>query len=318
MSGGEALTPAERTYFDSGGTTDPPAAADSTPATEGDAAAQQPEVDEADETHGGRKKNSATVSIGALHEERARRREEEARHEETRRQHAADMARVDERLRMLQGVVQPQPQPLPAFAQDPQGHIEGRLGQLEQGQRFTFEQQQQIAAQQQQQAAREQVLAFGRQKANEFAAKTPDYAAAEQHLLALRTAHLRTLRIPEPQIAAQISNEIVQIAAMAMQQGTDPADTIYRLAKDAGYTPKQAAAAAAADGNPLAITQRGQQLATNIGSAGAAAPPKLSAQALLSMSDAEFAKMLSSDRSGEIDKIMGDDNFEDTPRSGRR
>lgn len=230
-----------------------------------------------------------TVPHAALHEERERRKELQARLDRQEREHREAMARVDERLQMLSRVTQPQSPPVPEFAQDPQGHIDARLRNSEQRAAAAEEASRKAAEQLAQQQALQGVVAWAQGQEAEFRGRTPDYMDAATHLRNARTLMLRTLGIPEQQIAQQVHAETLQVAMLAQQRGTNFAESIYNLARAAGYTPKQAAAAATNGETQMETVQRGQQLATGLSSSGSAPATKMTAERLAGMSEREFA-----------------------------
>jgi hypothetical protein len=85
----------------------------------------------------------------------------------------------------------------------------------------------------------------------------------------------------QEQVAQQIRSEEIQAAANLMKQGRNPSETVYRLAKSYGYTPKAPAAPAAPAVEAPRDPQTGRFVAVpqapvadptaTLGSAGAAA-----------------------------------------------
>jgi hypothetical protein len=250
----------------------------------------------------------------ALHEERNRRRELQQRNQELERKHAAEMARMDERLQMLSGAVQShfqqqeaarrappaQDQPLPDFASDPAGHIQGNFNGL----------------QQREVMANNDLQAWGQAQEAEFARGTPDYLQAATYLRDAREKQIRTIGINDPAlIRQQMENDIRGLALLARQQGASFAERVYQLALDNGYQrqqPRQQGQAGVsretsgtgadrsngAGGNGAGANSaterllRGQDMATTIGSTGGAARGEPAAQHLANLPEAEFAKLL--------------------------
>lgn len=81
-----------------------------------------------------------------------------------------------------------------------------------------------------------------RVKAHEadFAAVTPDYAKAVGHLRDARANELRSLGVPEAQIQGQLHGEAIATARFAFQQGKNPGEVFYALARARGYNPDAA------------------------------------------------------------------------------
>jgi hypothetical protein len=94
-------------------------------------------------------------------------------------------------------------------------------------------------------------------------------------------------------IAERVGQEQAQAALQWAQQGMNPAEVAYALAKARGYQPKgqttQQPQQTAEE--KIAAQQRGTSAARGLGSGGGATRGKLTAQALASMSDEDFAKL---------------------------
>jgi hypothetical protein len=98
-----------------------------------------------------------------------------------------------------------------------------------------------------------------------------------------------------------IRNDVAQIAATAQQRGVNFGEMLYSLARAQGYTPKEAAQAAAieqaATAQPtqaerqVATIERGRAMSQTLGTAGTAPPTRLTPEKIASMSDAEFSKV---------------------------
>jgi len=73
---------------------------------------------------------------------------------------------------------------------------------------------------------------------DEFAKTTPDFKSAYEHLRSIRAEDFRVLGVPELDINAYLNNEEIQLAQQALQQGRNPAQLIYDLAKRHGYATK--------------------------------------------------------------------------------
>ena len=94
-----------------------------------------------------------------------------------------------------------------------------------------------------------------------------------------------------------IAHEAVDLAARAMNTGRNPAEIVHELARLRGFAAAPAAAAQPAAAQPTAAQRvatiaRGQQQAQTVGNMRGAAAPGLTAERLLEMSDAEFAKAI--------------------------
>lgn len=69
----------------------------------------------------------------------------------------------------------------------------------------------------------------------DFAAATPDYGKAIEHLRAARASELKALGMPEQQIPQQLYKEAMDTANVAFQNGRNPGEVFYELAKTRGY-----------------------------------------------------------------------------------
>lgn len=224
------------------------------------------------------------VPIGVLYEEREQRKQLQSRLESAEK----TLQKVFDRL-AGQGAIQPQQQPqqpqIPAYQEDPLGHVVARLNQLEMG----FGGHDQQLAQQQ---AISQLQRAVESNEMEFRGRTPDYDAAVQFAKQSREAELRALGYDPAPIMMQ---EIIGAAANAIQQGRNPAEVFYAYAKARGYTPaksngdarpQQPAVDAAAK---LQTIARGQQ-AAKAPRGGSAPPAALTLETLSQMDDDEFDK----------------------------
>jgi hypothetical protein len=147
-----------------------------------------------------------------------------------------------------------------------------------------------------------------------FTQYTPDYAQASAHYVNSRARELTMFNTPE-QARDILTNEVRAIAAESWKRGVPAAESIYRLAQARGYAPPAGGAPAAqpapapAPGaaarpivppaagrvDPAAIVasvHAGQEASRSISGSGAGGAAQLNAEALLSMSDDEFAAYL--------------------------
>lgn len=75
-------------------------------------------------------------------------------------------------------------------------------------------------------------------KTSEFAAKTPDYVEAYNHLVGSRLDELRILGYSEQQAKQMVAQQEVELAYISMQNGANPGETVYNLAKQRGFVSK--------------------------------------------------------------------------------
>jgi hypothetical protein len=231
------------------------------------------------------------VPLDALHEERARRKELQEKLEAVERQRAADMAKLDERLRVLAGNQQQQAD-TPSVDQDPVGAIKHQGAELAE-----------LRARLQQADEQAQLVTVYQSQASEFASKAPDFFDAYEHLKRVRHAEMAAAGVPPHMIGRVFQDTELRLAADALRQGVNPAERLYGIAKALGYAPKAAeqptssatpspAAAAAAGPAPqkaLETIAAGQAAAASLAAAGGSAPPTLTLDSLLAMDEDEFA-----------------------------
>lgn len=314
-TGGDGFTAEERSYFESRGEkfalTDP----ESTPAEAAKPAVEQTETaapadeDVPDGTitldEAGLKRDKRTgrfVPHGAFHKERENRKAAETQLAQLRE----ERARINERLSILtqafnQGDATPQ-QAAPAeeAVPDPETDIFGYVrhagkeiaalkAQLAETKKATVER---LDATEAGNAYVNDAIAFSREKT--------DFPSAYQHLVKALSAELEFMGVTdEKQRMAEIARLEREQVAIARQRGERPAERIYKLAAMRGYTaaPAQKAvepgAAKPALAENLERVERGQNAARSLSSAGGGAPAQLTAEAMLNMSDAEFAAALS-------------------------
>lgn len=169
-------------------------------------------------------------------------------------------------------------QPQPKTEIDPEADPLGALRELRE---FKKSVEQQTLQQQEMQQFTQRVMAHEA----DFAAATPDYAKAVEHLRSARAAELRALGVPEPQIQMQLHGEALQTAQFAFQNGKNPGEVFYALAKTRGYNPDavkepepapvpapEAAPAPAAAVEKLERIARGQKAGRPTAGAGGGAP----------------------------------------------
>lgn len=273
------LTPAEQAYFDKGGEGEIPTDAAPEPVEQ---EAPEPEVVHEDGSPAPTEK-ARHVPLPELIKEREKRKVLETRVEEQARQ-------IAELRGYFQGQ-QPRQQPaaetkIPSFEEDPRGHFEARLKQIEEQNRPIQQGYQQTQQQQREAQARNQLSQWGLAQEAEFAKATPDYAKATEFLKESRTRELKAFGLDDQTIHAQMAQDIMMIAATAHQQQANFAERIYATAQARGYTPKQAAQAADEATEQLETINRGQQLSRSV--QGAAPSGTMTAEKLGSMSAEDF------------------------------
>lgn len=151
---------------------------------------------------------------------------------------------------------------------DPLGAMMHQLNNL--NEQLQALQQQQVQQQQltQQEAEFNAFVTEVKTQRDLFQKTTPDFTDAYQHLRNARAADLRDVGVPEDRIAQTLLQDELAVAYNAKQQGKNPAEVMYNMAKRYGYAPKAAAPApapAAPDlSQRIAQLQQGQAAAINI------------------------------------------------------
>lgn len=309
----DTLSAEETKYFESGGDDgapagDPPPPPDDSPPPEGDGADTGQTPDPAPKANEGKKQPSGkTVAIEALHESRAREKEIRDQLAEERRQRAI----IDQRTAAIletfnrqnaapqqQQQQQPETPAIPAIDQDPVGHIIGRLEEVNKklGDVAKTNEQRTVADQQVTAIRNLQNTAIAMEE--EFKKVTPDYDDAVNHLRATQEAELAEQGYTPQEIRNFIAQQALGAAARAIQQGKNPGQVLYAMAKVRGWAPKPAAPvqpAAPAAPTPVervANIQRGQNEGRSLSQSRGTAPAPLTSQRLLEMSNEEFDKAM--------------------------
>ena len=318
----DALSPAEMDYFSSKGERTEGLIPQATPAPEPTAepAAAEPtteptaDVDEDGAFYLDENGKARSVITGkfvphqALHKERERRKGVESELNTYRER----MARAEERLSVLNEVLtKPQPAEAPVNEEvpDPERdifayvkHLEKRLNMVDQ----TTQQSQQERVQEQQLARLQNAYA---QDAQAFMNEKKDFRDAYSYIANSRARELAALGYSQQQIQQQMTQEETNIVAQAFQQRKSPSAVLYEQAIARGYSPKQAEAIAQPSNTNTAqrldAVARGQATQKSLSSAGGSGGEGLSVEALISMSDDEYAATISKLSKAQQRKLLG-------------
>lgn len=310
MDNNEQLSADEQAYFDNRGTLPEPTekADPSPPAREAQQAPQEPQepsdydepaadgVDEGGED----KPKQDFVSHKALHAERERRR----RAEQAAREREAELIRMQERLALMermQGIRQ-QPQDEPQDLNPPKPE-EDLLGAIE----YTQKQLQEIRAREAQEAQQRQyqeqtrgVVNRYRQDASQFMQEAPDFKDAYEFVVKQRDAVLRPL-IKDPVMRdARIKQEEFEAVVEAYRMGRNPAEVMYEMAKELGYSGSRASVPSV----PQERREEGQRASRTLSGNGGSPTGPMTAQRLLDMPEAEFKAYLAKNPS-TVDRLLG-------------
>lgn len=323
-AGSETLSADEKAYFDSRGEkelapSDPPTIrqqATDTPADpkpeaqQGDDDAVDGEIALDDKGNVRDQKTGRFVPHGAFHKERTRRQALEAELTAER----VKQARLDERLSLINEALGTPAAQQAAKAEevpDPETDIFGyakylgkKLADVEAKHRAELEQTtKRIEDSDTGTAYRNDAIAYAKEK--------PDFGSAYMHLVKALDNELAYRGMADPNARmAEIARLEREEVAFAKKLGKRPAEHIYSLAGMRGYSatvqPVAARSAQSPGAQPgseqaapnaeaaakMTALERGQAAARSLSSTGGGAPSALTAEAMLSMSEAEFGALL--------------------------
>jgi hypothetical protein len=285
---GPSLSSDEAKFFETGGESGIPtetSGADATTTTDSGAAVDAG----ADKTAGaepepGKDANGKTVPLTALHEERTRRKELDKQLRDAQQK----LANFEGRFAVIEKLNggQQQQTEQPAGDPNPEDDIFGAVNAIKKKIETT---------EAEQRAAAEHTTFVNSYKADaqKFIGTTPDYMEAYNHLLSSRAAELQAIGYEGEELGRALQADEIAIAQMAMSKGKSPAEMLYSLAKQRGYTKKEAAAAAAAAApagvEKLEAIERGQAANKSLSNTGGnAGDQDMTAERLLSMPIGDF------------------------------
>lgn len=159
------------------------------------------------------------------------------------------------------------------------------------------EKDQQTEEQNRQRTAVNAVISAAAQAEREFKATTPDYDEAGAFLHQSRVEELQDMGYTDQQVAYIINNERVAIAQKAFEDGKNPAEVVYAIAKRRGF---KAGAKANTDSGgqqqqqidpkeKLDNLKRGAEQSQSLSDTAGQGPAPMTAKRLLEMSEAEFS-----------------------------
>jgi hypothetical protein len=304
------LSASEAAYFESGGETE---IVNDAPAPE---PAPSPEPDqsliasEAEAMPGTEPDKTKFVPHGALHAEREERKKLQAQFEELRTKNAV----LEDRWNTILTARQPAQEeakapPNPeedifAYAKWQGEQVEALKAKIEGDEKAR-------AAQTQETAQEQAVWNEWSQSAQSFAAQTPDFGDAVKFLSEAREKQLTAMSRVDPRFAnpqgrtQQINAELKSIVLAAKQQNISPAEAVYQIAKDYGFTPPMP--------DPQVTSEKIDQLdaaqaasRTLAATSGKPSGDALTAQAIADMSAADFDRWYSKpENQRRFQSIMG-------------
>lgn len=299
----DTLSSDEQKYFDSKGAAPPASPAPAAPESAADApeptaAVRVPSVDL-------KAAEPKTVPLAALHEERERRKELQRQIEDVNR-------RADERFNLIAqklAASSPSPEAGKREIPDPEKDAVGAIRMTAEEVKVLSDFKRQVEAQAVQSQAIQAVMGHASNLETEFTKATPDYQAASDFLRDARARELGAFGLDPFRVRQILAAEKLQLAHASLQQGRNPAEIVYALAKMRGYAAKNAAnradAAGGGEAAKLARIAKGQEAGVSLGSASGAAPGKTGIEALLAMSDGEFATALNKMSADQLRQHFG-------------
>lgn len=265
------FTEAEQKYFESGGESELPVE-EAAPVEVVEEVAEEP-VYEAESPV---EDSSGTVPHAALHQERERRKEVQQQLEALKAQ-SQQSSVLEARLNQLEALAKEPEVELPSYDEDPAENLNARL----MAQENAMAQSQQS---EQQQRAEQEFMGNYRSQAQQFATNQKDFGEAYNYAQSKRVEVYKVLGYTDQEVAGMVNQDERAFVYKAMQDGVNPAERIYALAKSQGYS----AEAQPAGESSIETIERGQAQ-KSLGSNGGA-PKRTTLESLASMSDDDFAE----------------------------
>jgi hypothetical protein len=275
-------TPEEKEYFETQGQKAPEPEALETPV------AEEKEADHQEQEQPQREHD--TVPHSAFHEERQRRKGFQAENTKLKN----DLSRLSGRMEILEQLARqttqtpplgPAQSEVPDWDKDPLGYTKAKVDSTEQ-KLSAIEKQaiQQQGFQQFHQTVTSQIGKFMEEKGKD------EYSKAHNHLFTQMGNMMLAGGWPQEVVDKQIGNWVMEISAKAMQDGVNPGERIYEMAKKAGYTSRPPTEEKAAK------IEKGLSASKSVSGMSASPPVKNRAEALLAMTDEEFDEATKGDK----------------------
>lgn len=190
---------------------------------------------EAPETEEKRDENKV-VNLGALHEERQRRQEFQRKAQEL----ESKVSEMERAFQEMSKRLNPE-EPIPDFDENPAENLKAQIAAAQKRLEAIESQGKQSQEQTQQRENFNRFVNQYQAQAAQFAQKQPDFMEAYQHIRAVRRQQLEAVGYTDPAgLEGMLQQEELQIAGKAFQDGVNPAERLYALAKQLGYSGKQA------------------------------------------------------------------------------
>lgn len=251
-----------------------------------------------EETSEEEKGKQRTVNYGAFHRERQRRQEAETGRKSSEERAARAEQRVGlilERLAKMPAGGQQQvaeEDAIPDVNEDPVGHIVGILKkQAKMIDQLSAGSQQQTQEQHTTNLVRN-LQSSATEMEQEFMEEHDDYNDASAFLQSSRHEELKELGFNLNERRATIAQEALAIAARSMQQGRNPAEVVYNMAKKRGFARKAPTTTVDEGKKKILAVRKGQEQESPLRGRGNSPKSVPTAQALIDMSEADFDKFL--------------------------
>jgi len=191
---------------------------------------------------------------------------------------------------------EPEAPQIPSLDQDPLGHFDQRIGQMEQ----TAAQQAQFTqAQIQEQQFRDQYNTTARA----FASEKPEFNDAYKFFVQDRQRYYTALGMDQQTAIQQLQNDERALVMDSFQKGINPAARIFEASKTLGWTPPEQAPDPKTVTNERAKAQDANVSLSQVTGTGGV-KDTLDAEAFAKMSEAEIFAMISKLGPEEADRVM--------------
>ena len=232
-------------------------------------------------------RQESVVPHVALHEERQRRKELQAKVETMEKRWEQIVAKLSETKQP------PPPDPQVDFV----GHVQHNFQNIQQNQGDLAKRVENFEAWQNHQAQEARFLQAYSMAAQQFASNAPDFGSAYNHWLKSELEELADAGYTSDQAMQIRSGKERAIVLKAFEDGVNPAERLYAVAKRRGYTagsakpaePKQETKPAVDPAEKLRTIEQGQRATPQM--SGGGMKPKLTLASIATMSDAEFAAL---------------------------
>lgn len=238
-----------------------------------------------------------TVPLAALHE--ARQIQKELREALKQRDEAikATQQKAEKMEQTFQTFLQKQNEvPPPKYEEDPLGTLKWQNEQLEKRLNEMSQGVNQTAQQFQQQQAIQQFSQTVVSQEENFRKAATDYDAAVAHLKQVRISDFQDMGYDLQTATQLLQNEIMNFAQAAMQQGKNPAEVAYSMAKRYGYNAQEKTTE-----KQIAMLEKGEAASKSLAGGRAEAP--LTLEALAQLDEDQLDQLVKDDKAWK--KMLG-------------